>query len=72
MRNMSLYQAAFTDPSAVEPDRVIAQSFDRLEYLGDAVVQIVFAEYIYHRYCSLGKAAASAQKCMWLIKTHCG
>lgn len=50
VRDMGLYRTALSAPSAVEPDHMIAQSFDRIEYLGDAVVQIVFGSYIYQRY----------------------
>ena len=49
VRDVRLYQTALSAPSAVEPDHMIAQSFDRLEYLGDAVVQVVFGSYIYQR-----------------------
>ena len=49
VRNMELYRAALSSKSAVEPDQIIARSFDRLEFLGDAVVGQVFKDYIFQR-----------------------
>lgn len=49
VRSMDLYRAALSSKSAVEPDQIIARSFDRLEFLGDAVVGQVFKDYIFQR-----------------------
>ena len=53
--NMELYRTALTAPSAVNPNKVAADSFDRLEFLGDAVVGLVFKSWVFNR-CGLHAA----------------
>lgn len=50
VKNLELFQTALTAPSAITKDRTIAASFDRLEYLGDAAVALVFRKWVYDRY----------------------
>ncbi len=50
MRDLRLYRRALTAPTAVlDP---VGGSFERLEYLGDAVLGVIAREYIYARWRS--------------------
>lgn len=53
VRNLELFRTALTAPSAISKDRIIAASFDRLEYLGDAAVSLAFRNWVYARYTHL-------------------
>lgn len=50
VKNLELFRTALTAPSAISTDRIIAGSFDRLEYLGDAAVALAFRNWVYARY----------------------
>ena len=52
--DMSLYRRALTAPSAV-PDSIKA-SYERLEYLGDGVLEGIIRRFIYTRCDTLGAA----------------
>lgn len=43
--DMSLYRRALTAPSLVRDS--IGKSFERLEFLGDAVLEVVIRDYVY-------------------------
>lgn len=46
-----LLQTAFTHRSYLnESDTLVSESNERLEYLGDAVLELVVSEYLYHRF----------------------
>jgi len=47
--DVGLYRIALTSPSAVSTDQIVASSFDRLEFLGDSVVGLVFRSWVYNR-----------------------
>lgn len=53
VKNLELFRTALTAPSAISTDRIIAGSFDRLEYLGDAAVSLAFRNWVYARYVHL-------------------
>ena len=44
---MGLYRRALTSPTAV--DDVVGCSYERLEYVGDAVLGLIIREYIYSK-----------------------
>lgn len=46
--DMSLYRRALTAPSAV-PDSRAASSYERLEYLGDSILEGIARQFIYER-----------------------
>ncbi len=46
--DMSLYRLALTAPSAV-PDSRVAASYERLEYLGDSILEGIARQFIYER-----------------------
>ncbi|KAL0052486.1 hypothetical protein WJX82_002912 [Trebouxia sp. C0006] len=48
--DVELYRVALTAPSAVTTDQIVASSFDRLEFLGDSVVGLVFRSWVYNRF----------------------
>jgi len=50
--DVELYRVALTAPSAVTTDQIVASSFDRLEFLGDSVVGLVFRSWVYNRLAS--------------------
>ena len=50
--DLDLFRVALTAPSAISMDKMIAGSFDRLEYLGDAAVSLAFRSWVYARYTS--------------------
>ena len=54
-RNIQIYQDAFIHRSAVKKikkqcDTYVAQSNERLEFLGDSVLNVVATNYLYHRF----------------------
>ena len=58
VKNLELFRTALTAPSAISKDRVVAASFDRLEYLGDAAVSLAFRSWVYARYIRMGSMLA--------------
>ncbi|KAK9811497.1 hypothetical protein WJX72_004836 [[Myrmecia] bisecta] len=48
--NLDLYRAAFTCSSVLPDDLVVDKSFERLEYLGDSVLELAIRDYIFKRY----------------------
>jgi 23S rRNA maturation mini-RNase III len=50
VRDRSLYIKALTAPSALAEDRVMEDSYERLEFLGDAVISLVVREEMYGRH----------------------
>lgn len=44
-KDISLYEIAFTHTSYANEHNV--ESYERLEYLGDAVLELVMSEYLY-------------------------
>lgn len=59
--DMSLYRRALTAPSAV-PDSIKA-SYERLEYLGDGVLEGIIRHFIYTRCDTLGAAVHIMRTC---------
>ena len=49
VKNVNLFRIALTHKTAVPGDSVISGSNDRLEFLGDAVVGLVFTTWVYNR-----------------------
>ena len=47
--DVQLYRTALTSPSAVSSENIVAGSFDRLEFLGDAVVNLIFKSWVFNR-----------------------
>lgn len=47
--DVQLYRTALTSPSAVSSENIVADSFDRLEFLGDAVVNLIFKSWVFNR-----------------------
>jgi ribonuclease-3 len=48
--NTEIYRQAFTHKSAIATKDKGILSNERLEYLGDAVLSLILAEYLYHQY----------------------
>ena len=48
--NITLYQLAFTHKSTISGHTKFKLSNERLEYLGDAVLEIAVADYLFHTY----------------------
>ena len=48
-KKIELYQQAFTHKSAAN-DKLIREDNERLEFLGDAVLSTIIAEYLYKKY----------------------
>ena len=62
--DVELYRVALTAPSAVSTGQIVASCFDRLEFLGDSVVGLVFRSWVYNRLagrltCSFHKVSSS-------------
>ena len=49
VHDLDLYHVALTSPAAVPEDLSVERSFDRLEFLGDAVIECVVKEWIYRK-----------------------
>ncbi len=56
--DMSLYRRALTAPSAV-PDSITA-SYERLEYLGDGILEGIIRQFIYSRCVNVARALICA------------
>jgi ribonuclease III len=48
--NLSLYKLSIIHSSIAKADKGYKESNDRLEYLGDAVLGLVTAEYLFKKY----------------------
>ena len=48
-KNLSLYELAFTHSSYVN-EKNLKDDYERLEYLGDAVLELVTSDYLYHNF----------------------
>lgn len=49
-KNYGLYLQAVTHPSFINETKANYDSYQRLEFVGDAVIQFLVTEYIYHNY----------------------
>lgn len=49
-KNYSIYIQALTHPSYINEKKVENESYQRLEFLGDSVIQLIVTEYIYNNY----------------------
>ena len=49
-QNLNLYKLAFYHRSTFNEQSELAQNNERLEYLGDALLNSISAEYLYHKY----------------------
>ncbi len=49
-KNLNLYKLAFYHRSTFNEQSELAQNNERLEYLGDALINSISAEYLYHKY----------------------
>ena len=49
-KNIDIYKEAFTHPSYLNENNVPGQSYQKLEFLGDAIFEFVVSEYIYSVY----------------------
>ena len=47
--NLSLYELAFTHSSYVN-EKEAKDDYERLEYLGDAVLELISSDYLYHKF----------------------
>ena len=45
--NMELYETAFTHTSYANENKV--ESYERLEFLGDAVLELIMSDYLYNK-----------------------
>ena len=48
-KNLSLYELAFTHSSYVN-EKEAKDDYERLEYLGDAVLELISSDYLYHKF----------------------
>jgi len=50
IKDMALYEIALTHRSAVNEQRDLTQHNERMEFLGDAVLELVVTEYLYNKF----------------------
>jgi ribonuclease III len=50
IKNLSLYQRAFTHKSALKENEHLTESFETLEFIGDSVLGFVITKYLFDRY----------------------
>lgn len=50
IKNLSLYQKAFTHKSALKEHEHLTESFETLEFIGDSVLGFVITKYLFDRY----------------------
>ena len=50
IKNLSLYQRAFTHKSALKEYEHLTESFETLEFIGDSVLGFVITKYLFDRY----------------------
>ena len=50
VKNLSLYQKAFTHKSALKEHEHLTESFETLEFIGDSVLGFVITKYLFDRY----------------------
>jgi ribonuclease-3 len=50
VNNIALYEQAFIHRTAVKSEEQERESNERLEYLGDAVLSAIIAEFLYKKY----------------------
>ena len=61
-KDFSVYQQAFTHPSYVNENRKNLKDYQRLEFVGDAVLQLVISNYIFARHENLGEGDMSLMR----------
>jgi ribonuclease-3 len=49
-KDINLYKQAVTHPSFINETKIDQPSYQRLEFVGDAIIQFLVTEYIYHNY----------------------
>ena len=50
IKNLGLYQKAFTHKSALKEDETLNGSFETLEFIGDSVLGFVITKFLYDKY----------------------
>ena len=67
--NISLYETAFTHTSYANECQT--ESYERLEYLGDSILEFISSKYLFKKYKMLvfGKNIAYTHKCSIFICT---
>ena len=50
IRDVSLYQRAFTHKSALKKYRGLASSYETLEFMGDSVLGFIITRYLFDKY----------------------
>lgn len=54
-KNKELLLAALTHPSYLNENDIVRESYQRLEFLGDAVLEFITTEHIYHNFADVGE-----------------
>lgn len=52
-QNLSLLETALTHRSFLNENRHLSQSNERMEYLGDAVLELITSDFLYHKFPNL-------------------
>ncbi|MGI6377960.1 MAG: ribonuclease III [Bacilli bacterium] len=58
-KNTRLYSQALTHPSYVNEARRHVENYQRLEFMGDAVIQLIITRYIYFKYPAMNEGDLS-------------
>jgi len=66
---LALVHRSFLNERGVEAQTVIQQSNERLEFLGDALIGLIVAEYVYRRYPRLPEGALTSNR-VSLVRTE--
>ncbi len=59
-KDIKLLETAFTHRSYLNENKLIKESNERLEFLGDAVLEVITSDYLYHRYPNLPEGKLTA------------
>ncbi len=65
--NVHLYELAFIHES-YSNEKGISESYERLEFLGDAILDLVVSEFLYNKYCQLTEGQLTRMRSNYVCK----
>ncbi|MCF7805653.1 MAG: ribonuclease III [Candidatus Marinimicrobia bacterium] len=68
-QNKTLLRQALTHPSMIQESSSGSVSYERLEFLGDAVLELVISDYLYHRFPYISEGALTQKRATLVNQT---
>ena len=70
IKNLDLYQKAFTHKSALKEYEQLNESFETLEFIGDSVLGFVITKFLFDQYEVVKKVSSRKLVQSWFVVKH--